>query len=93
MKRWRERRTVNAEIPTTGAEREELLTQEEVATKLKVAVRTVERWQQDGTLPFLQLGNAVRFYWPAVVSHLITNFTICRFPRPATATLTKGGGR
>ena len=66
---------------------------ESLNAQLKVAVRTVERWQQDGTLPFLQLGQTVRFYWPAVVNHLIANFTICRFSRPATAMPPKGGGR
>ena len=64
-----------------------------MAVQLKVAVRTVIRWQQDGTLPFLQLGNTVRFYWPAVVNHLIANFTVCRFTHPTNVTLTKGGGR
>jgi excisionase family DNA binding protein len=58
--------------------REELLTADEVAVLLKVTVRTVERWQQDGVLPFLRLGHAVRFHWPAVVQHLTANFTVVR---------------
>jgi excisionase family DNA binding protein len=57
---------------------EELLTQEEVAALLQVTVRTVERWQQEGVLPHLRLGHTVRFYWPAVVNHLLTHFTVCR---------------
>lgn len=67
--------------------REELLTTEEVAALLKVTVRTVERWQQDGVLPYLRMGHAIRFYWPAVLDHLIANFTVCRLgkatPHPA----------
>jgi excisionase family DNA binding protein len=63
---------------------DELLTPDEVAVLLKVTVRTVERWQQEGVLPFLRLGHAVRFYWPAVVEHLISNFTVCRSLRSAT---------
>jgi excisionase family DNA binding protein len=58
--------------------REELLTPDEVAVLLKVTVRTVERWQQEGLLPFLRLGHAVRFHWPAVVEHLTANFTVVR---------------
>ena len=84
---------MNTKIHKAAAGREELLTQEEMAAQFKVAVRTVIRWQQDGTLPFLQLGNTVRFHWPTVINHLTTNFTVCRFSHPATAPLTKGGGR
>lgn len=84
---------MNTKIQKAATVREELLTQEEMAAQFKVAVRTVIRWQQDGTLPFLQLGNTVRFHWPTVINHLIANFTVCRFSHPATATPTKGGGR
>ena len=59
--------------PTT-----DLLTQEEAAAKLKVTVRTVVRLQHDGVLPFIFLGKAVRFYWPAVIAHLIANHTITK---------------
>ena len=57
--------------------RDELLLQVEVAFLLKTTVRTVVRWQQDGVLPFLRLGHAVRFYWPAVLGHLIATYTVC----------------
>ena len=63
---------------------EALLTQDEVAARLKVTVRTVARLQHDGVLPFITLGKAVRFYWPAVIAHLIANFTVCRSLRSAT---------
>jgi excisionase family DNA binding protein len=56
----------------------ELLTQDEIAARLKVTVRTVIRLQHDGVLPVIDLGKAVRFYWPAVISHLISNCTVCR---------------
>ena len=61
-----------------GGSEFELLTQDEVALRLKVTVRTVIRLQRDGVLPFILLGKAVRFYWPAVVSHLISNFTVTK---------------
>ena len=66
---------------TAAAAFEELLTQEEVGARLKVGVRTVERWQQEGVLPFVRLGSTVRFHWPSVVHHVITNFTVCRCGR------------
>jgi excisionase family DNA binding protein len=58
-----------------------LLTPDEVAAVLKVTVRTVERWQQEGVLPFLRLGHAVRFYWPAVLEHLLAHCTVCHAGR------------
>jgi excisionase family DNA binding protein len=61
-----------------------LLTQEEIAARLKVTARTVVRLQNDGVVPFILLGKCVRFYWPAVVSHLNTNCTVCRSLRSAT---------
>ena len=60
------------------AESNDLLTQEEIAARLKVTVRTVARLQSEGVVPFILLGKSVRFYWPAVVSHLNTNSTVCR---------------
>ena len=56
-----------------------LLTPEELAARLQINVRTVERWQSEGILPFLRLGSKVRFHWPTVVTHLTTNFTVCNF--------------
>ena len=63
---------------------DDLLTQEEIAARLKVTVRTVARLQSEGVVPFILLGKSVRFYWPAVVSHLNANSTVCRSLRIAT---------
>jgi excisionase family DNA binding protein len=68
----------------SGEQHEDLLTQDEVAARLKVTLRTVIRLQHDGVLPVIFVGKAVRFYWPAVISHLISNFTVCRSLRSAT---------
>jgi len=76
----------NGEMKRAGAQ-PELLTQEEVAALLKVTVRTVERWQHEGVLPYLRMGHAIRFHWPSVVVHLISNFTVCRLARPAAPKL------
>ncbi|MGD0745388.1 MAG: excisionase family DNA-binding protein [Verrucomicrobiota bacterium] len=70
--------TSNIEHPTPNIESGDLLTQEEVAARLKVTVRTIVRLQNDGVVPFILMGKSVRFYWPAVVSHLNRNCTVCR---------------
>ncbi len=57
---------------------DDLLTQEELAARLKVGLRTLVRLQHDGAIPFIVLGKSVRFFWPAVVSHLNANSTVCR---------------
>ena len=80
------RREVAAHFtPTRSPERSgselELLTQDEIAARLKVTVRTVVRLQHDGVLPFIELGKGVRFYWPSVIAHLISNFMVCRCGR------------
>ena len=69
-------RAIGKHIRAAGL-RDELLLQVEVAFLLKTTVRTVVRWQQDGVLPFVRMGHAVRFYWPAVLEHLIANYTVC----------------
>jgi excisionase family DNA binding protein len=37
-----------------------LLTVDDIAERLRVSTRTVRRWIDDGTLPVLRLGRAVR---------------------------------
>lgn len=68
--------------PADGSD--ELLTPEDMAKRLKVSERTIERWQHDGTLPFLRLGQTVRFHWPAVLAHLLEHFTVCKLPVVST---------
>jgi len=62
---------------STGEGHNDLLTQEELAARLRVGLRTLVRLQHDGAVPFIVLGKSVRFYWPAVVSHLNANSTVC----------------
>jgi excisionase family DNA binding protein len=77
----------------TNDPHDDLLTQEEVAARLKVTVRTVVRLQHDGVIPFILLGKSVRFFWPTVVSHLNANSTVCRSLRSATMQPANKGGR
>ena len=37
-----------------------LLTVKEVAAKLKVSTRTVQRWQEEGTIAFIKIGKCIR---------------------------------
>ena len=53
-----------------------MLTKEELAAKLKVSVRSIENWQHAGYLPFIKVANVVMFYWPTVLTHLQTHYSV-----------------
>lgn len=38
----------------------QLLTVKDVATKLKVSTRTVQRWQEEGKIAFVKIGKVIR---------------------------------
>ena len=74
---------MSAATPNTTASpladpRDEMLTKEELAAKLKVTVRCIENWQRAGHLPFLKISSVVLFHWPDVLAHLKANFQVCR---------------
>jgi len=82
--------------PRVADSHDDLLTQEELAERLRVGLRTVVRLQHDGTVPFIVLGKSVRFYWPAVVAHLNAHSTVARgaaapATRPPMPPASKGG--
>lgn len=58
--------------------REEYLTKKEVAKRLRKTVRTVEKWQRAGYLPYVKPGRSVLFKWADVEAHLQQNFRVCR---------------
>ena len=62
-------KTSGVQDPPTDAAGE-FLTKQELAARLKVTVRTVENWQQEGLIPHLKISNTIRFYWPEVVARL-----------------------
>ena len=66
--------TAAAKGTPPGEGQDVMLTKEELAAKLRVAVRTIENWQHCGYLPFIKVANVVMFYWPAVLAHLQTHF-------------------
>ena len=53
-----------------------MLSKEDLAAKLNVAVRTIENWQQKHYLPTIKVEHLVMFYWPTVVLHLHAHFSI-----------------
>lgn len=63
-------------LPSAEKGSDVMLTKEELAAKLKVAIRTIENWQHEGYLPFIKVANVVMFYWPTVLAHLQTHFSV-----------------
>ena len=63
-------------LPSAEKGSDVMLTKEELAVRLNVAVRTIENWQADGLLPYLKIAYIVRFYWPEVLDHLNTHFRV-----------------
>lgn len=53
--------------------RAEWLTREELATELKVALRTVDGWKKRGVIPCIVIGRVVRFN-RAAVSEALARF-------------------
>ena len=52
----------------------ELLTTEQVASRLNVAVKTVRKWRYEGRLPAVKVGKRlVRYKWGSVLEWLKTN--------------------
>lgn len=91
-KRMKTKSTKAAEEPqlTLPAADSEMLTKEELAAKLRVALRTIENWQHEGYLPFLKIANVVLFHWPTVLAHLQNNFSVVP-PSLRTGPLSEGG--
>ena len=53
-----------------GPEVEEFIGKEEVARRLKKAVRTIDNWMQSGRLPYYKINRSVTFRWSEVMEHL-----------------------
>ena len=63
-----------AEVGTTS--HVDLLTRRELAARCQVDVRTIERWQAEGVVPFIKVREVVRFHWPTTIAHLLAHFTV-----------------
>lgn len=54
---------------------EELITKKELAKRLKLCVRTVELQTNQGAIPVIRIGTAVRYSWPDVFKALTEHET------------------
>lgn len=73
--------TPDVAAPTSGDE--PFISKHEVARRLNIGVRTVERWQQRGLIPYIKCGRFIYFNWSAIVAHLDSSSRVCRKqPRP-----------
>jgi excisionase family DNA binding protein len=61
-----------------GVSADEMLTKRELAVRLRIGVRTVERWQRRGILCYVKVGKVVLFHWGDVVAHLKGNYLVSR---------------
>lgn len=54
----------------------EFLSKKELATRLSVNLRTIERWQHDGLVPYIKVGSVVLFNWTEVLAHLNAKYRV-----------------
>ena len=65
----------SANSPTeTLTASDEILDKRELASRLKLSVRTVDCYMRQGKLPFCKLGKTVRFRW----LHVLEKLSACR---------------
>jgi hypothetical protein len=58
------------ELLTTQSTGVEIITPEELRTRLNISPATEIRHRKRGLIPFIFVGNVVRYNWPAVVQSL-----------------------
>ena len=51
-----------------------MLDRHQLAERLNVSVRTIDRWMARGVLPYYKFENCVWFNWNEVCAYLITHF-------------------
>ena len=51
-----------------------LLNKKQLADALSVTVRTISKWQNDGSLPVIKIGGRCLYPWPAVQDQLEREF-------------------
>jgi excisionase family DNA binding protein len=71
---------VNANQSTRIEKQCELLTKKEVAERLRMTPRTVERWMREGFIPYIKFGRgrraSVLFSWENVLARIESRFEI-----------------
>jgi excisionase family DNA binding protein len=59
-----------------GREGEAFLTKEEVGSRLRKPVRTIEDWMRRGIIPYYKVGQAVRFRWSEVQAQFAARYRV-----------------
>jgi len=67
--------SVNTENQAAG-QGDEFVSKKELAARLSVNLRTIERWQHDGHLPYFKVGSVVIFNWTEVLAHLNAKYRV-----------------
>lgn len=59
-----------------GPDVESFITKQEVGSRLRKPVRTIEDWMRRRMIPFYKIGQAVRFRWSEVQAHFAVNYRV-----------------
>ena len=59
-----------------GTDVEPFITKQEVGSRLRKPVRTIEDWMRRRIIPFYKIGQAVRFRWIEVQAHFAANYRV-----------------
>jgi excisionase family DNA binding protein len=62
--------TLTDKIRAAQWQSDELLTKQELASRIKLSIRSVDEWMRLGRIPYLKCGKAVRFRWSDIIAHL-----------------------
>jgi len=60
----------------SGHGQEPLIAKDELARRLCKTARTVDKWMQNGYLPYIKIGRTVLFRWSTVLLHLENRFRV-----------------
>lgn len=74
--------TPGTESPASNSEAEPFISKNEIARRLHVTVRTVERWQRRGLIPYVKFGRANYYDWRAFLARARERAT-CKPPEPS----------
>jgi len=56
----------------------EFISKKELASRLRVTVRTISNWQRRGIVPFVKCRRAIYYDWPAVAAQLRARARPCK---------------
>jgi len=59
-----------------GTDAEPFITKQEVGSRMRKPVRTIEDWMRRRIIPFYKVGQAVRFRWSEVQAHFAARYRV-----------------